>query len=143
MKVTSSLFFAFIAIASVTGLSTGQSQGQTQKDVEQVYLWNEVDEKLILKEKVKAKYTDEARKNCIYGYVVLRGTFRPSGKIESIEVVKGLGGGLNESSIKAMKKIKFRPAKKGGKEVSVSQLIEYDFNTIKQIHINDKVDACK
>lgn len=140
MKIPSSILFALAVVIVVGAFASVQAQNQPQTEAEKVYLSNEVDEKLIFKEKPKANYTNEARKNCIYGYVLLRGIFRPSGKIEKIEVVKGLGGGLTESAIKAMKKIKFLPAKKGSKEVSVSQQVEYNFSLIK--HIN-RADPCK
>lgn len=141
MKVASSFFFAFVAIAFVTGLAVGQTQGQSQTEDEKVYLSNEVDEKLLVKVKPKANYTDQARRNCIQGYVLLRGIFRPNGKIEKIEVVKGLDGGLTESAINAMKKIKFSPAKKAGVEVSALQTIEYNFTLIQRI--NGKLVTCK
>lgn len=131
MKVVSSLLFAFLAIAFVAGLAAGQTPGQPQTEAEKVYLSNEVDEKIIFKSKPRANHTSEARRYGVSGSVLLRGIFRPNGKIESIEVVKGLGGGLTESAIKAMKKIKFLPAKKDGKEVSVSQQVEYVFITAK------------
>lgn len=133
MKALSPLFFVFAVITFANVAS--QSQTQHQTDDQKVYLSNEVDQKLVFKEKVKAPYTDQARRNGINGYVLLRGIFRPNGKIENIEVVKGLGGGLTESAIKAMKKIKFLPAKKDGKDVSVLQTVEYNFTLIKKINI--------
>lgn len=134
------MFFAFVAVIVVGAFTSVQAQDQPQTEAEKIYQSNEVDEKLVFKQKPRANYTDTARRSCISGYVLLRGIFKPNGKIEKIEVVKGLDGGLTDSAIKAMKKITFLPAKKGTKEVSVSQQVEYSFTLIK--HVN-RPDPCK
>ena len=105
-----------------------QSVPKNEPQTEIVYSLSQVDEKLQINQKVKARYTDEARRNCINGKVLLNAIFRPSGKIENIEVIKGLDGGLNESAKEAIRKIKYRPARKGGQAVSVYASVEYDFD---------------
>jgi TonB family protein len=78
--------------------------------------------------KEKARYTDEARKNGVQGTVVLSVIFAADGTIRSIQVVRGLPDGLNENAIEAAKKIRFRPAIKEGKPVSVRGNLEFSFN---------------
>jgi TonB family protein len=59
--------------------------------------------------------------------VVLRVTFLDSGEIGRISVISGLGNGLTEQAVEAAKKIKFEPATKDGKSVSVTKPVEYLF----------------
>jgi TonB family protein len=78
-----------------------------------------------------AQYTEEARDNKIEGTVVLRAVFGADALIRDIEVVRGLPYGLAEKAIEATKKIRFVPAMKDGKPVSVRGNIEYSFNLYK------------
>jgi TonB family protein len=69
--------------------------------------------------KVKASYTEDARRNRIEGEVVLNVVFAADGAIHSIRVVRGLPDGLTEKAIEAAKKTRFRPAIENGVPVSV------------------------
>lgn len=126
-SITSLLLFFLIGVAAHSTI-LGQSTSAPNATLDIVYSGNEVDEKLQIKGRVKAKYTEYARKNCINGAVRLRAIFRPNGKVENIEVIKGLGGGLNESAQDAIRKLKYRPARKGGEKVSVYAYVEYNFD---------------
>lgn len=57
------------------------------------------------------QYTDLARAKKIEGEVVLRVAFTASGEVKVLNVVKGLGYGLDESAREAALEIKFQPAK--------------------------------
>jgi TonB family protein len=76
----------------------------------------------------KAKYTGEARDNTTHGMVVLTVVFGSDGIISDIQVVKGLPYGLTEKAIEAARKIRFEPAIKDGKPVSVRGNLEFTFN---------------
>jgi TonB family protein len=78
--------------------------------------------------KERAKYTPEAREAKVEGVVVLRVIFRSDGTITQLKVVKELPYGLTEKAIEAANKIKFKPAEKDGKPVSVNGHIEYTFS---------------
>jgi TonB family protein len=78
--------------------------------------------------KENASYTDEARRNGVQGIVSLSVIFTADGTVTSIKVVRGLPDGLNERAIEAAKKIRFRPAIKDGKPVSVRGNLEYSFD---------------
>ena len=78
--------------------------------------------------KEKATYTDEARNNRIAGTVVLSVIFAVDGKVTDIEVVRPLPDGLTEKAIEAAQKIRFIPAQKDGKPVSVRGNIEFNFS---------------
>lgn len=73
-------------------------------------------------------YTEEARQNKIRGTVVLRAILAANGRVVGIRVVKGLSEGLSEQAIDAARKIKFVPALKDGRPVSMFVQIEYNFN---------------
>src|SRR5437867_6044200 len=64
--------------------------------------------------KPKPQYTDEARKLKLEGEVLLRVLFTAGGEVRVLEVVKGLGHGLDESAEKAAQQIRFKPALRDG-----------------------------
>ncbi|HEX4951355.1 MAG TPA: tetratricopeptide repeat protein [Blastocatellia bacterium] len=76
----------------------------------------------------KAKYTDEARYGGLQGTIRLRGIFDVDGTIKHIMPMNYLGGGLSVEAVKAMQKIRFRPAMKDGKPVCVAMIVEFGFN---------------
>jgi len=77
--------------------------------------------------KPRASYTDEAIDSSIQGIILLAVQFSANGKIGNILVLKGLGGGLNEKSITAARRISFVPAKRNGKPIGVVKVIQYSF----------------
>jgi TonB family protein len=79
----------------------------------------------------KATYTREARDNKIEGTVVLNVVFRVDGQITDINVIKGLPHGLTENAITAANKIRFEPAIRDGRPVSVRGRLEFSFNLYK------------
>lgn len=59
---------------------------------------------------VKAEYTDDAVESRIEGPVKLRLTISEVGAVTKVEVLEGLGHGLDESAVKAAKQFEFEPA---------------------------------
>jgi protein TonB len=78
--------------------------------------------------KPEPQYTEEARKNQIVGTVVLRAVFTSGGQVTNIRSVNGLPFGLTERAIAAARQIKFSPATKDGRPVSMYIQLEYNFN---------------
>ncbi len=74
-----------------------------------------------------ARYTDEALEKAVSGRVILKAVFSAEGKVKDINVIKGLPDGLTESAIQSAKKIKFEPAIKGTKPISINVRLEYSF----------------
>jgi protein TonB len=60
--------------------------------------------------------------------VVLRAILAADETIKHIEVETGLPHGLSDKAIEAAQQIKFKPAKKDGKPVSVWVELEYHFD---------------
>ena len=82
---------------------------------------------LLIVSKPISHYTKEATDNCIQGTVIVKATFFSNGRIGNIKVVKGLPFGLSNQAIEAAKLIKFVPAKRNGKQISVNRKLEYNF----------------
>lgn len=66
--------------------------------------------------------------DCATGTVVLRVTFLSSGVIGEITAISRLSNGLTESAIEAAEEIKFKPAIRDGKAVTVTKSISYSFS---------------
>ena len=63
-------------------------------------------------------YTDEARALKLEGEVLLRVEFDANGECRVLQVLRGLGHGLDESAVRAAKQIRFRPATENGQSVT-------------------------
>jgi len=73
-------------------------------------------------------YTEEARAARAEGLVTLKAVIRKDGSVDSFEVVKGLGYGLDESAIHTVAtKWRFKPATYGGQPVDFQVDIEIAF----------------
>jgi TonB family protein len=86
-----------------------------------------IDAPRLLKE-VRPVYTDEARRRGIEGVVVLEVIVTQSGLVDRIRVVRGLGAGLDQNAIAAVRQWKFDPARRKGVPVDVVVEIEVGFN---------------
>jgi len=78
--------------------------------------------------KQKAAYTDRARVANIQGTITIATLFGASGKIEQVMILKGLGYGLDEQALRALRQITFEPQKKDGKPVSTVRPVTFSFN---------------
>ena len=94
----------------------------------QIYSGRDVTSKARLISKPEPQYTEDARKNQIVGTVVLKVVFASNGSVTNIRTVSGLPYGLTERAIAAARQIKFQPATKDGRPVSMWMQLEYNFN---------------
>jgi TonB family protein len=78
--------------------------------------------------RVEPTYSEEARKAKYQGVVVLSAIVRKDGSIEILKVVRGLGLGLDENAIQALRQWKFRPGMRNGIPVDVALNIEVNFS---------------
>lgn len=102
--------------------------GSVQIPPDSVSPGNHIDRKVLLLMKTEPSYTEEARQHQITGTVVLKAVFSANGSVVNIQVKSGLPNGLTEQAIEAAKRIKFMPAEKDGKFVSVWLQLEYNFS---------------
>ena len=83
--------------------------------------------------RIKPVYTLEARTADLEGTVELAVIVRKDGSLEVLKVLRGLGLGLDENAIKALKKWRFRPGMKDGVPVDVRLNVEVTFS-LRQRH---------
>ncbi len=76
----------------------------------------------------QAEYTDEAVKNRIEGPIKLRLTISATGKVTKVEVLKGLGYGLDEAAVAAAKQFVFTPAEVNNQPAPVTLDFTIDFS---------------
>jgi protein TonB len=76
---------------------------------------------------VKAKYTDEARRRGTTGNVLLEIVVTRDGAVGEVSVRRGLGGGLDERAIEAVRQWKFAPARRLGQPVDVIVEVAVEF----------------
>jgi TonB family protein len=107
---------------STAGTTSGSN------DPEQIFSPKEVDKSFQPVLNPLPEYTEAARQKQIKGTVVLRCTLSANGQVTTIQVVEGLPHGLTEMAIAAARKLRFIPAMKDGKYVSVSTQLVYTFN---------------
>jgi TonB family protein len=93
-----------------------------------IYSGKEVTTKVRVLEKREPAYTEEARQHQITGTIVLRAIFAEDGRVRSIIPLTRLPYGLTAGAIKVAREIKFVPATKDGRPVSMWMELEYHFN---------------
>ena len=88
----------------------------------------EVDRKVRVVMKPEPRYTESARQKQVTGRVIIKAVFSCNGSLGNIRVVEMLPHGLTEQAVAASRMIKFVPAVKNGKYVSMWLQLEYNFN---------------
>ena len=69
----------------------------------------------------------EARKAKTKGIVLVNLVVDPHGLPQDVHVLRGIGHGLDEKAVEAVKQYKFKPAMEGGKPVPVNLNVEVNF----------------
>jgi len=77
--------------------------------------------------RVEPQYSEEARKARCHGTVVLEAVVKRDGTVDILRVVRGLGFGLDENAVQALKQWRFKPGTKNV-PVDVALNIEVNFN---------------
>ena len=124
-------FFHYLALKqqkNAIEISEKVQAGALETDTENTFTGGQVDTKIRLIRKPEPDYSDEARGRAITGTVILKCVFAANGTVTNILVVQSLPYGLTERAIEAARKIKFVPATKDGKNVSMWLQLEYNFN---------------
>ena len=80
----------------------------------------------ILRE-VKPVYTEEGRRRSVEGDVVMEVVVRADGSIGNVRVLHGLGAGLDQRAIDAVRQWRFNPARRFGTPVDVLVEIAVEF----------------
>ena len=125
------LFFNSIEFGkNPDGVEISEVPGATlyAEPVTDVYKTSELDKRLILRSKPEPEYSAKGRSKGVNGIVILRAVFTGDGRVVNIRVVKALPYRMTDAAIEAARKIKFEPAMKDGKTVSMWLQLEYNFN---------------
>lgn len=80
----------------------------------------------ILRE-VTPDYTDEGRRRAIQGDVVLEIVVRADGAVGSVKMLQGLGAGLDQRAMDAVRQWRFNPARRYGTPVDVIVEVAVEF----------------
>lgn len=76
---------------------------------------------------VKADYTEEARQRSVSGEVVMEIVVRRDGSVGDVRILRGLGGGLNDRAVQAVRQWRFAPATRLGSPVDVIVEVGVEF----------------
>jgi protein TonB len=76
---------------------------------------------------IKARYTDEAQRRNITGDVLLEIVVRRDGSVGTVRVLQGLGSGLDERAVDAVRQWRFDPARRKGIPVDVLVEVAVEF----------------
>ena len=80
--------------------------------------------------KVDPDYSDQARKAKVQGMVLLRVAIDKSGRIEEVRVDRGIGLGLDEKAVEAVRRWKFLPGMRNGRAVATTAEVEVHFRLL-------------
>jgi TonB family protein len=76
---------------------------------------------------VKPDYTEEARRRSVEGEVVLEIVVRSDGTVGNVRVMRGLGAGLDQRAVEAVRQWRFSPARRQGTPVDVMVEVAVEF----------------
>jgi periplasmic protein TonB len=76
---------------------------------------------------VRPDYTEEARRRSLAGDVVLEIVVRSDGRVGSVRIVQGLGAGLDQRAVDAVRQWRFSPARRFGTPVDVIVEVAVEF----------------
>ena len=114
--------------AQLESLRFHATPNDKRSQAQQVYSGKEVTAKARVMAKPEPQYTEQARNQQTTGTVVLRCVFAADQTVKYLLVVEGLPDGLTERALEAARRIKFQPAIKDGRAVSMYIQVEYNFN---------------
>jgi TonB family protein len=83
-----------------------------------------------LQRKVEPEYSEEARQARLEGEVLLKVMVGTDGKASDLQVIRGLGLGLDENAVAAVSAWQFDPAMRHGEPVSARAQIEVNFRLL-------------
>jgi TonB family protein len=131
------VFLAGALVILMLGSATGSAMAQAkavpakaaqaaQPAVEAVSLTDDITPPK-LREVATPEYTAEAKKKKIEGSVTLLIVVDKKGEVTNAKVIKGLGYGLDENAVVAVKEWRYKPAEKDGEPIAVKMEVSVDF----------------
>lgn len=80
-----------------------------------------------LLQEIKPAYTEDARLRRLEGEVVMEIVVRRDGSVGDLRIIRGLGGGLNDQAMQAVRQWRFSPARRLGSPVDVIVEVSVEF----------------
>ncbi|HJQ70754.1 MAG TPA: energy transducer TonB [Blastocatellia bacterium] len=80
--------------------------------------------------RVKPEYTASADRAGVSATVEAAAVFHRDGSVGEVEVIRWAGYGLDESATRAIRQLKFKPAMRDGRAVSVRAVVRYNFRRV-------------
>jgi protein TonB len=77
--------------------------------------------------KVDPEFSEEARKAKFMGIVLVNLIVDANGNPQNVHILRGVGMGLDEKAVEAVRQYKFKPAREAGKPVPVELNVEVNF----------------
>jgi TonB family protein len=84
-------------------------------------------EQPVFYQRIKPAYTDQAELAGIAATVELEAVFGEDGQVGNVEVVRWAGFGLDESAMSAVRSLRYKPAERDGKRLTIRGLVRYNF----------------
>jgi TonB family protein len=78
-------------------------------------------------QEVKPDYTDDARRRSLAGDVVLEIVVKSDGRVGAVRILQGLGAGLDQRAVEAVRQWRFSPARRFGTPVDVLVEVAVEF----------------
>jgi TonB family protein len=88
--------------------------------------------------RVKPAYPEAAERADINATVDVRVVFRANGEIGEIDILRWAGFGLEESAVRAIRQLRFKPATRNGQPINVGALVQYNFRRVSESDANQK-----
>ncbi len=82
---------------------------------------------VVILEKPRPVYTEEARRLKLEGEVLLEVVFGATGQVRVIRIIRGLGHGLDESAVRAAQQIRYKPALSNGRPADFPATVHIEF----------------
>jgi TonB family protein len=83
-------------------------------------------------------YSDEARSQGIEGRVAVEVTVAPDGKAKALQIVRGLGHGLDQNALVAVRDWHFVPATLNGRPIEATTRVDVEFS-LKNAELNELI----
>jgi TonB family protein len=80
--------------------------------------------------RAKPEYAEQAERADITATVEAAAVFRANGEVGEVEIIRWAGFGLDESSERAIRELKFKPATRDGQAISVRATVRYNFRRV-------------
>jgi protein TonB len=79
---------------------------------------------------VSPQFSIEARKAKVAGIVLVNFVVDTQGVPQNVRVIRGVGKGLDEKAVEAVRQYRFKPAMQDGKPVAMPLNIEVNFHVL-------------